>query len=162
MPFICSSLSSLWPYTLCVCVWLINFSVPLTLSCLFSRQEFNTSGSSNTDSGKASGSLETKYKMKELGLSFSQKWNTDNTLATEVTVEDQVRVSPSLNTMWIFFKADTNTKVCFSYSWLRDWRWPWTRLLYQTQGEITSSFESVALLPPAFKTNGSMFVPTWL
>lgn len=55
-------------------------------------QEFNTSGSSNTDTGKASGSLETKYKMKELGLSFSQKWNTDNTLATEVTVEDQVRV----------------------------------------------------------------------
>lgn len=57
-----------------------------------SGQEFNTSGSSNTDTGKASGSLETKYKMKELGLSFSQKWNTDNTLATEVTVEDQVHV----------------------------------------------------------------------
>lgn len=55
-----------------------------------SFQEFNTSGSSNTDTGKAAGSLETKYKMKELGLTFSQKWNTDNTLATEVTVEDQV------------------------------------------------------------------------
>ncbi|KAI3361864.1 hypothetical protein L3Q82_002189 [Scortum barcoo] len=52
--------------------------------------EFNTSGSSNTDTGKASGSLENKYKMKELGLSFSQKWNTDNMLATEVTVEDQL------------------------------------------------------------------------
>uniref|UniRef100_A0A3Q0SV48 Non-selective voltage-gated ion channel VDAC3 n=1 Tax=Amphilophus citrinellus TaxID=61819 RepID=A0A3Q0SV48_AMPCI len=52
--------------------------------------EFNTSGSSNTDTGKASGSLETKYKMKELGLSINQKWNTDNTLATEVAVEDQV------------------------------------------------------------------------
>uniref|UniRef100_A0AAQ5YWD1 Non-selective voltage-gated ion channel VDAC3 n=1 Tax=Amphiprion ocellaris TaxID=80972 RepID=A0AAQ5YWD1_AMPOC len=52
--------------------------------------EFNTSGSSNTDTGKASGNLETKYKMKELGLSVNQKWNTDNTLATEVTVEDQV------------------------------------------------------------------------
>lgn len=55
-----------------------------------SSQEFNTSGSSNTDTGKASGNLETKYKMKELGLSVNQKWNTDNTLATEVTVEDQV------------------------------------------------------------------------
>uniref|UniRef100_A0A3Q1F494 Non-selective voltage-gated ion channel VDAC3 n=1 Tax=Acanthochromis polyacanthus TaxID=80966 RepID=A0A3Q1F494_9TELE len=52
--------------------------------------EFNTSGSSNTDTGKASGNLETKYKMKELGLSVNQKWNTDNTLATEVTVEDQL------------------------------------------------------------------------
>lgn len=60
--------------------------------CLWSsRQEFNTSGCSNIDTGKASGNLETKYKMKELGLSFSQKWNTDNTLTTEVTVEDQVR-----------------------------------------------------------------------
>uniref|UniRef100_A0A3Q3B8K6 Non-selective voltage-gated ion channel VDAC3 n=1 Tax=Kryptolebias marmoratus TaxID=37003 RepID=A0A3Q3B8K6_KRYMA len=51
--------------------------------------EFNTAGSSNIDTGKASGNLETKYKMKELGLSVSQKWNTDNTLTTEVTVEDQ-------------------------------------------------------------------------
>lgn len=42
--------------------------------------------------GKASGSLETKYKMKDLGLSFSQKWNTDNTLTTEITLEDQVRL----------------------------------------------------------------------
>ncbi|KAM8854200.1 non-selective voltage-gated ion channel VDAC2 isoform 1-T4 [Synchiropus picturatus] len=51
---------------------------------------FNTSGSSNTDTGKASGSLETKYKMKELGLTYNQKWNTDNTLGTEITVEDQL------------------------------------------------------------------------
>uniref|UniRef100_A0A669EVF0 Non-selective voltage-gated ion channel VDAC3 n=2 Tax=Oreochromis TaxID=8139 RepID=A0A669EVF0_ORENI len=60
--------------------------------------EFNTSGSSNTDTGKASGSLETKYKMKELGLSVNQKWNTDNTLGTEVTVEDQVCKSGKLKT----------------------------------------------------------------
>jgi len=52
--------------------------------------EFNTSGNSNTDTGKAAGSLETKYKMKELGLTLNQKWNTDNKLATEVTVEDQL------------------------------------------------------------------------
>ncbi|XP_063067694.1 voltage-dependent anion-selective channel protein 2-like [Engraulis encrasicolus] len=52
--------------------------------------EFNTSGSSNTDTGKTGGNLETKYKMKELGLSLTQKWNTDNTLATEVAVEDQL------------------------------------------------------------------------
>lgn len=65
--------------------------------CCYYLQEFNTSGSSNTDSGKASGSLETKYKMKELGLSFSQKWNTDNTLGTEVTVEDQVCVRALLH-----------------------------------------------------------------
>lgn len=69
--------------------------------CLrWSLQEFNTSGSSNIDTGKASGNLETKYKMKELGLSFSQKWNTDNTLATEVTLEDQVCVCVTPVEIW--------------------------------------------------------------
>ncbi|XP_057212051.1 voltage-dependent anion-selective channel protein 3 isoform X2 [Triplophysa rosa] len=52
--------------------------------------EFSTGGSSNTDTGKAAGNLETKYKMKELGLSLNQKWNTDNVLTTEVTLEDQL------------------------------------------------------------------------
>uniref|UniRef100_A0A4W3H4C2 Non-selective voltage-gated ion channel VDAC3 n=1 Tax=Callorhinchus milii TaxID=7868 RepID=A0A4W3H4C2_CALMI len=52
--------------------------------------EFTTSGSSNTDTGKATGSLETKYKMKDYGLTFTEKWNTDNTLATEIAIEDQV------------------------------------------------------------------------
>jgi len=58
-------------------------------------QEFNTSGSTNTDTGKAGGSLETKYKIKDLGLSLNQKWNTDNMLSTEVSVEDQVSRSNS-------------------------------------------------------------------
>ncbi|XP_029465384.1 voltage-dependent anion-selective channel protein 2 isoform X3 [Rhinatrema bivittatum] len=52
--------------------------------------EFKTSGSSNTDSGKVNGSLETKYKWAEYGLTFTEKWNTDNTLGTEITIEDQV------------------------------------------------------------------------
>ncbi|XP_061585496.1 voltage-dependent anion-selective channel protein 3 isoform X2 [Cololabis saira] len=52
--------------------------------------EFATSGSNNTDSGKSGGHLETKYKVSDLGLSFNQKWNTDNTLTTEITIEDQL------------------------------------------------------------------------
>ncbi|KAF2976415.1 hypothetical protein EK904_013998, partial [Melospiza melodia maxima] len=47
-------------------------------------------GSSNTDTGKASGSLETKYKDKCHGLTFTQKWNTDNTLGTEICVENKM------------------------------------------------------------------------
>uniref|UniRef100_A0A7M4DVR9 Non-selective voltage-gated ion channel VDAC3 n=1 Tax=Crocodylus porosus TaxID=8502 RepID=A0A7M4DVR9_CROPO len=54
------------------------------------NQEFTTTGSSNTDTGKATGSLETKYKIKDYGLTFTQKWNTDNTLGTEVSMEDQL------------------------------------------------------------------------
>ncbi|XP_024908851.1 voltage-dependent anion-selective channel protein 3 isoform X1 [Cynoglossus semilaevis] len=52
--------------------------------------EFTTSGSSNTDTGRSGGHLETKYKLSDLGLSFNQKWNTDNTLTTEITMEDQL------------------------------------------------------------------------
>ena len=51
--------------------------------------EFTSSGHSNQDSGKVFGSLETKYKVKEYGLTFSEKWNTDNTLTSEVAVENQ-------------------------------------------------------------------------
>lgn len=51
--------------------------------------ELNTSGHSNQDTGKVFGSLETKYKLKEYGLTFSEKWNTDNTLASEVSLEHE-------------------------------------------------------------------------
>eukprot|EP00075_Anas_platyrhynchos_P014629 XP_027303882.1 voltage-dependent anion-selective channel protein 2-like [Anas platyrhynchos] len=52
--------------------------------------EFTTSGSSNTDTGKVNGSLETKYKWAEYGLTFTEKRNTDNTLGTEIAIEDQI------------------------------------------------------------------------
>jgi len=52
--------------------------------------EFTTTGSSDHDSGRFAGNLETKYKWKDYGLTFNEKWTTDNTLATEVSVEDQL------------------------------------------------------------------------
>lgn len=52
--------------------------------------EFTSAGHSNQDTGKVFGSLETKYKVKEYGLTFSEKWNTDNTLSSEVAVENQL------------------------------------------------------------------------
>ncbi|EHB13383.1 Voltage-dependent anion-selective channel protein 1 [Heterocephalus glaber] len=36
------------------------------------------------------GSLETKYRWTKYGLTFTEKWNRDNTLGTEITVEDQL------------------------------------------------------------------------
>ena len=53
--------------------------------------EFTSGGTSNTDTGKVSGNLETKYKFKEHGLTFTEKWNTDNQLCT--TIDLQVRKS---------------------------------------------------------------------
>lgn len=52
--------------------------------------EFTTSGTSNTDSGKATGSLETKYKMKDYGITFTEKWTTENTVAAEISLEDKL------------------------------------------------------------------------
>uniref|UniRef100_A0A671L346 Non-selective voltage-gated ion channel VDAC2 n=1 Tax=Sinocyclocheilus anshuiensis TaxID=1608454 RepID=A0A671L346_9TELE len=52
--------------------------------------EFKTCGTSNMDSNKVSGNLETKYKWAEYGLTFTEKWSTDNTLGTEISVEDQI------------------------------------------------------------------------
>lgn len=52
--------------------------------------EFSTGGHSDQESGKVFGSLETKYKLKEYGLSFTEKWNTDNTLFTEVVLQDKL------------------------------------------------------------------------
>lgn len=52
--------------------------------------EFVTSGSSNNDSGKVFGSLETKYKYSDYGITLSDKWTTDNVITTNIAVEDQL------------------------------------------------------------------------
>lgn len=52
--------------------------------------EFKTTGTSMNDTGKVFGSLDTKYKYSDYGISFSEKWTTDNVLSSEITVEDQV------------------------------------------------------------------------
>jgi hypothetical protein len=52
--------------------------------------EFTVNGSSNHDTKKFVGNLETKYKWPEYGITLNEKWNTDNTFGTEVTVEDKL------------------------------------------------------------------------
>ena len=51
---------------------------------------FSIGGSSNTDSGKVDGTLETKYKFSEYGTTFTEKWNTSNQLSTTVDVQDKI------------------------------------------------------------------------
>lgn len=52
--------------------------------------EFTTEGSHNTDTGNVAGSLETKFKYSEYGVTFSEKWNTDNVIATKITIDDKI------------------------------------------------------------------------
>ncbi|KFM64129.1 Voltage-dependent anion-selective channel protein 2, partial [Stegodyphus mimosarum] len=50
---------------------------------------FTVSGTSNNDTGRVNAFLETKYLIKDYGVSIKEKWNTDNVLSTELSVEDQ-------------------------------------------------------------------------
>lgn len=52
--------------------------------------QFKSTGQSANDTGKVSGCFETKYEYKDYGLTFKESWKTDNVLATNVTVEDQL------------------------------------------------------------------------
>jgi len=51
--------------------------------------EFTVNGTSNTESGKVTSSLESKYKVPEYGLVLKEKWNTDNVLNTEISIEEK-------------------------------------------------------------------------
>jgi len=51
---------------------------------------FKATLNSNRDTGKVAGNLETKYKWSDYGLTFTEKWNTENVLNTEIKIEDQI------------------------------------------------------------------------
>jgi len=51
--------------------------------------EFKSGFSHNVTSNKAFGSLDIKYKIPKQGVTLTEKWNTDNTLITEVAIDDK-------------------------------------------------------------------------
>ncbi|XP_013401327.1 voltage-dependent anion-selective channel protein 2 [Lingula anatina] len=55
-----------------------------------SNVEFKVEGSSNHDTGNVFGTFETKYKWADPGITVKEKWNTDNMLSTDITIEDQL------------------------------------------------------------------------
>lgn len=101
-------------------------------------QEFKTSGSSNTDTSKVVGSLETKYKRPEYGLTFTEKWNTDNTLGTEITIEDQVSLQwqnwATFCAFDLWFIALDSKSVCL-FRLQKGWSWLLIQPSHQTQGK---------------------------
>jgi len=50
--------------------------------------ELNSSGVSNQESGKVTGSLEAKYKLKEYNTTVSTKWNTSNVLSSKFEIQN--------------------------------------------------------------------------
>ena len=57
--------------------------------------EFTTGGNSNMETGKVAGNLETKYQVKDMGMTLTEKWTTDNSLNTTVDVVDKVNTNLS-------------------------------------------------------------------
>jgi len=52
--------------------------------------EFKTSASHNISTSKLFGSIDVKYKIPKYGVTLTEKWNTDNSLGTEISVQDQM------------------------------------------------------------------------
>ncbi|XP_043964364.1 voltage-dependent anion-selective channel protein 3 isoform X2 [Gambusia affinis] len=79
--------------------------------------EFISSGFSHTDTGKSGASLESKCKVKNLGLSFNQKWTSDNTLIMDVTMEDQLvtGLKLGLDTLFVPSTGKRSGKVKSGY-----------------------------------------------
>ena len=72
--------------------------------------EFTTEGTSNSENGKVAGALETKYKFKEHGLTFTEKWNTDNKLSTKIDLQDKIMKGLKL-TLDTSFSPQTGAKT---------------------------------------------------
>ena len=73
---------------------------------------FGLGGSSNTDSGKVDGSLETKYKFAEYGTTFTEKWNTNNQLSTTIDVQDKI-----LKGLKLTFDSEFSPQVSVTYDY---------------------------------------------
>jgi hypothetical protein len=52
--------------------------------------DFNITGEHNNDVQKSLGTLEAKYTAPQQGLTFVEKWNTDNILKSELTLENNL------------------------------------------------------------------------
>eukprot|EP00069_Balaena_mysticetus_P005732 bmy_04796T0 len=88
---------------------------------LCSGVEFSTSGHAYTVTGKASGNLETKYKICNYGLTFTQKWNTDNTLGTEISLERKMSVKLKASYKRDCFSPGNNVDTDFSGQTIYGW-----------------------------------------
>jgi len=67
----------------------INF-VKLDTTTRSGDIEMKTSSQQNIGTGKMHGGIDVKYKIPNQGVSITEKWNTDNTLITEIIVENKL------------------------------------------------------------------------
>ena len=68
--------------------------------------EFKMGASHNIASQNMGGNIDIKYKLPKYGVTFTEKWNTDNALGTEVVVEDKLGKGVKLTIDSVYKPAD--------------------------------------------------------
>jgi len=79
--------------------------------------EFTTEGAHNTDTGNVGASLETKFKYAPYGVTLTEKWNTDNVIASTIGFESKKveGLKVDLDTTFSPFTGKKCAKVKTSY-----------------------------------------------
>eukprot|EP00178_Gracilaria_changii_P021694 TRINITY_DN64348_c0_g1_i1.p1 TRINITY_DN64348_c0_g1~~TRINITY_DN64348_c0_g1_i1.p1 ORF type:complete len:145 (-),score=26.84 TRINITY_DN64348_c0_g1_i1:30-464(-) len=83
--------------------------------------EFNVNGNSNNDTGRVFAHLETKHFLSDYGLTIKEKWNTDNTLNTELTVEGDKVKGAKLGVVGSFAPQSGKKTATVKGSYKNDW-----------------------------------------
>lgn len=83
-----------------------------------SEVEFAAGTTNNQESGKVFGNLEAKYKVKDYGLTFTEKWTTDNIVASELAIQDQIAKGLKLSVEGTFApqSGSKSAKIKSSYT----------------------------------------------
>lgn len=79
--------------------------------------EFETNGSHDLDKSRTSGSMKTKLKFPDQGITFSESWNTSSELNGELVYEPKAvqGLKMELNSTWIPSTGNKTAKVKTSY-----------------------------------------------
>ncbi len=80
----------IFPLLFCICKIVFNVFKLDVKTRTANGVNFNVVGEHNTETARTFGSLETKYVVPEYGLTFLEKWNTDNLLKCEITADNQL------------------------------------------------------------------------
>lgn len=79
--------------------------------------EFTTEGSHFTDTGNVNGSLETKFKNADYGVTFTEKWTTENIISTNISIDDKIAqgLKVDFDTTFAPVTGKKNAKVKTAY-----------------------------------------------
>jgi len=95
--------------------------------------EFTSGGSTSTDGGAVNGNIETKYKCKDYGLTFTEKWTTDNAINASVDLQDKLTPGLKLTLDGSFKPSSGNMAGKFKTEYKHD------RLVFNADMNLTAS-----------------------